>query len=107
MNKISDDDNIVITLEEVGYIEREMLVAGDISIDGTRILLRRAHSKGAWMWQRSSGQSVEDALTNNESCDLKLVEEEQGEAIAVDPSGEGFYTTSEGNHQPIYYYEFN
>ena len=46
-------------------------------------------------------------IFSNFSCDLKLVEEEQGEAIAVDPSAEGFYTTSEGEHQPIYYYEFN
>ena len=41
------------------------------------------------------------------SCDLTLVEEEQGEAIGVDAAGLGFYTTSEGKNQPIYYYEFN
>ena len=33
-------------LEEVGQIPNEMLVAGDISIDGTKILLRQAHSEG-------------------------------------------------------------
>ena len=43
----------------------------------------------------------------NFSCDLQLKEEKQGEAIAVDADGYGFYTTSEGKHQPIYYYEFN
>ena len=42
----------------------------------------------------------------NHSCNLLLEEEQQGEAIAVDAAGLGFYTTSEGKHQPIYYYEF-
>jgi len=107
MQRIQSSEKVTIEMEEVGYIEREMLVAGDVSIDGSKILLRRAHSKGAWMWERQAEQSVEEALINNVSCDLKLVEEEQGEAIAVDPSAEGFYTTSEGEHQPIYYYEFN
>ena len=46
MYNIQSDETEVIELEEVGYIEREMLVAGDISIDGSRILLRRAHSEG-------------------------------------------------------------
>merc|ERR1712018_596435 len=107
MYRIPTDETVVISLEEVGSIKKEMLVAGDVSIDGSKILLRRAHSKGAWMWERQAEQSVEEAFINNASCDLKLVEEEQGEAIAVDPSAEGFYTASEGEHQPIYYYEFN
>ena len=46
MYHINAEENIVIILEEVGLIEREMLVAGDISVEGTKILLRRAHSKG-------------------------------------------------------------
>ena len=50
---------------------------------------------------------IEFAFFLNFSCDLRLEEEEQGEAIAVDAAGHGFYTTSEGKHQPIYYYEFN
>ena len=63
-----------------------MLVAGDISPDGRRILLRRAHNEGAWMWIRDDlATSVEDVLTGSAPCDLDLVEEEQGEAIAVSP----------------------
>ena len=46
MDRIPTDETVVISLEEVGSIEKEMLVAGDIAIDGTKILLRRAHSKG-------------------------------------------------------------
>ena len=83
-----------------------MVVAGDIPVDGDKILIRRAHSEGAWMYTREPGQSVEEALLNNEACDLILIPETQGEAIAVDPTNQGFYTTSEGEFEPIYYYEF-
>ena len=46
MQRINANESRIIVLEEVGNIEREMLVAGDISVDGTKILLRRAHSEG-------------------------------------------------------------
>lgn len=46
MQRIQSSEKVVIEMEEVGFIEREMLVAGDVSIDGSKILLRRAHSKG-------------------------------------------------------------
>ena len=46
MQQIQSSEKVVIEMEEVGFIEREMLVAGDVSIDGSKILLRRAHSKG-------------------------------------------------------------
>lgn len=58
MDRIPTEKTVVISLEEVGSIEREMLVAGDISIDGTRILLRRAHSKG-------KGHKLHDVEVNN------------------------------------------
>ena len=84
-----------------------MLVAGDISLDGDKILLRRAKNNGAWMWQgRAQGQTVEDLLLNSASCDLDLEPEEKPESIAVSPDGKGFYGTSEGGDQPVYYWEF-
>ena len=46
MDRVDSGENIIIELEEVGHIARQMLVAGDISIDGTKILLRRAKSQG-------------------------------------------------------------
>ena len=46
MYRVDDGVNMSIELEEVGYIVRQMLVAGDISLDGTKILLRRAKSEG-------------------------------------------------------------
>jgi len=31
--------------------------------------------------------------------------EKQGEAIGFTPDGKNYYTTSEGKHAPIYYYQ--
>ena len=46
MDRVPSGETIVIEMEEVGFIDKKMLVAGDISWDGTKILLRRAHSEG-------------------------------------------------------------
>lgn len=93
----------------VGIIQRHFLVAGDVSPDGTRIAIRSGFNQGAWMWNRYPNASVEDTLVNTESCDLLLADEVQGEAIAFNPEGTGFFTTSEdeelGLNQPIFYYE--
>ena len=56
---------------------------------------------------RGDGQSVEDALMNNEPCEVELKEEPMGESVAVRDNNEGFVTTSEGSHASLYSYEFN
>lgn len=83
-----------------------MLVAGDISPSGDRILLRRAKNEGAWMWNRNPSMSVEDTLTTTGSCDLDLIDEPQGEAVAISYDEASFYTSSEEQNQPIYEYFF-
>ena len=54
---------------------------------------------------------MEDTLTKSEGNVLDFCPEYQGEAIAFEPGGKGFYTTSEisrknSSHKfaPIYYY---
>ena len=82
-----------------------MVVAGDISRDGSKIAMRKAKSTEGWMYTRAGGQTVEEALLQTKvSCDLVLEDEPQGESIAFSPDNLGFYTTSEGESQPIYYY---
>ena len=90
----------------IGIAPYEMLVAGEITDDGSRILIRRAHNNGAWMFNRSPGEDVEAVLQFQTPCDLPLANESQGEAIAASPDNLGFYTTSEGVAEPIYYYYF-
>lgn len=87
-----------------GWLASGYLSGGSISPDGSRILIRR--SDRGWMWRRFSGQTVADALRENENCKLKIAVEQLGEAITVDYANTGYITTSEGINQPIWYYEF-
>ena len=57
---------------------------------------------------------MEDALTKTSGTILDFCPEYQGEAIAFEPGGKGFYTTTEINKRnashtfaPIYYYSFS
>ena len=67
------------------------------------------------MWNRNiTEESVEDALTKYSGTVLDFCPEYQGEAIAFEPGGRGFYTTTEidkrnTSHKfaPIYYYSFS
>lgn len=77
------------------------VTAGEISFDGSRILLR-TYSEG-YMWQRGESDSVADAL-RRVPCEIRLKDAIQGEAIAWAPWGLGFMTMSEGKNEPIYYY---
>lgn len=69
-----------------------LAVAADISKDGTEILIKNYDN--VFYWKRSSGESIEDALKRNPER-LPYDPEPQGEAIAFDPDGSGYYTLSE------------
>lgn len=59
------------------------------------------------MWERHDGQSVEDAMINNEPCEFTLKDEVLGESLAFRDDETGFVTTSDGQrHAPLYFYEF-
>jgi hypothetical protein len=76
-----------------------LATSGDISADGSQILLRTYDS--AFWWSRPAGVSVEQAL-NAEPCPMPLAEEEQGEAIAFSPDGESYVTLSEGEGAALF-----
>ena len=103
----------IVQLTSLGTIPYEWLVAGDITFDGTKILLRQISPKKGHMININQGQSVEDALLNNNICEINLTEdinEEQGEAICGNYDSSGFYTTSENADsvmdEPINFYPF-
>lgn len=73
----------------------------DISPDGQVIALRGYRS--VWMWARSPGQSIGDAL-NAEPCTAPSPDERQGESIALDADW-SYFTISEGANSPISYVE--
>jgi hypothetical protein len=79
-----------------------LLTAGDIGARGD-ILLRTYSS--AFLWRRSLGTSVADALQFGSPCRVETAIEAQGEAIAFNPDESGYFTTSEHVQQPIYFFE--
>lgn len=82
-----------ITLEHVSTLEGiTLLTAGDISGDGTEILLKNYES--VFYWRRSAGTTLADAFRNAPDT-LPYVPEPQGEAIAWAADGSGYFTVSE------------
>ncbi len=78
------------------------ITAGDISADGSEILVK-SYQK-VYYWKRQKGEPVWKAL-QRKPAELRYTIEKQGEAIGFTPDGKGYYTTSEGKHAPIYYYQ--
>jgi len=97
-----------ITLQKRGRLHFEGLplfkwiTAGDISADGTRILVK-SYQK-VYYWKRQKKEPMWKALERKPIV-LPYTIEKQGEAIGFTPDGKNYYTTSEGKHAPIYYYQ--
>ncbi|MES2278792.1 MAG: hypothetical protein V4592_22365 [Bacteroidota bacterium] len=77
------------------------VTAGDISKDGSQILLRNYNA--VYYWKRPEGMPVWQVMTQKPTK-LYYKKEKQGEAIGFTPDGKGYYTASEGIGEPIYYY---
>ena len=78
--------------------------AGDISADGTEILIKTLDR--IYYWQRSTNESVVDALMRKPKR-INYTIEEQGEAVAWNEDDSGFYTLSEAkfnNPVPLFFY---
>ena len=73
----------------------EPVTAGDLSADGTTIVLR---SYGrAFVWSRHRGESIPAALSRRPcTAQAGLLAEGQGEALALTGDGRAFYTVAEG-----------
>lgn len=79
------------------------LTAADISPNGNEIIVRGLAANEGLMFLRPPGGSITDAF-NAAPISIPLLSEPQGEAIAFDPNGWGYFTTSEGGNQPINYF---
>jgi len=92
------------TVEATLVAERkdlEFVTGADATADGTRIVLRSDDT--AWELFRPKGRSVKSGFLG-EALEVELDKEAQGEAVAFDPEGAGFFTTSEGKDAPIRWY---
>ncbi|WP_293013713.1 hypothetical protein [Mongoliibacter sp.] len=84
--------NDIVTLEKVMTIDLTMSVAGDISMDGTQILIK--NYLVVFYWERDPSESIPEALARNPVI-LPYKPEPQGEAIAFAPNGKSYFTLSE------------
>ncbi|MCH8217197.1 MAG: hypothetical protein IH892_10530 [Planctomycetes bacterium] len=90
-----------ILLERVALMPWGFAVGGDISADGQLILIRGYSS--ASMFKRPAKGPLWQAFLEPSTL-VPLRQERQGEAICFNAQGTGYYTTSEGKNQPIYFY---
>jgi len=93
-----------ITLKKIGTLPFHNIVAGDISPDGKEILIKDYDN--IYYWKNESNQSIKEVLMFP-ATRLPYESEPQGEAIAWDPKGKGFYTLSEERKQipaKLYFY---
>ena len=92
-------------LQFVTTLPMTLITAGDVSHDGSQILLK--NYLYVWHWTRKSNEPL-SALFKRAGTKVTYMPEEQGEAICFTAKGDGFYTTSEreegGDAAPIYFY---
>jgi hypothetical protein len=89
------------TLHFSGLPPFKWITAGDIDKNGNQILLKSYNN--VYYWKRHDGEPVWQVMTEKPKI-LYYKKEKQGEAIGFTPDGSGYYTTSEGQGEPIYYY---
>jgi hypothetical protein len=91
----------VITLDRVGEVATSagaLVTGGDVSADGTAVVLRTYAA--VVVWDRDPTGSVADALAGPPACSVPVLEL-QGEAVAVTADGSGFVTIPEGPHASV------
>ncbi len=92
-----------ITLKPVASLPLGFFpVGGDIAPHGQSILVRGISN--ALRFQRPPEAPLWKAFSGSYQI-IPTQTEPQGEAICFDARGTGYYTLSEGKHQPIYYYQ--
>lgn len=77
--------------------------SGEIAPAGDVLAVRTYGT--VWLWSRAPGQSLASALTAP-PCEGPSAIEPQGEAVAFDPDGGGYWTTSEGAGAPLHHFRW-
>jgi len=105
LNFKNNEDRVLTLRTKVyfsGFKPFKYITAGDISKDGTKILIK-SYGK-VYYWQRREKEHVWETL-QRKPAELPYDMQRQGEAIGFTPDGEGYYTTSESAFAAIYYYD--
>ncbi|HWZ36187.1 MAG TPA: hypothetical protein VNW51_08520 [Mucilaginibacter sp.] len=100
------NDTVVIThrvrLFFKGFKPFKWITAGDISKDGSQVLVK-SYEK-VYYWKRGGHEPIWQTLQRT-PAEPNYQQEKQGEAIGFTPDGRGYYTVSEGMFSPVYYYK--
>jgi autotransporter-associated beta strand protein len=97
-------DSYAALAQMAAYTDTDWLTGADISPDGNELIVRGGSTASGLMFLRPPGGSITDAFISTPIA-IPLHSETQGEAIGFDPNGRGYFTTSEGSSQPIYYFD--
>ncbi|KAH3855622.1 uncharacterized protein LOC127871059 [Dreissena polymorpha] len=95
-HRVKVDEGVYLSLKAT----RHDPVGGDISRDGREVLLKTHHH--VYYWYVPDGDYYKHMTS--QPLQLPYIQEPQGEAVCFDPQATGYYTTSEGRYQPLYYY---
>lgn len=96
LQKVAD-----LVFEDLGVRGSAIATGGDVDAAGRSVAIRTYTH--AYLWSRPEGKALWEAFAGR-PCRLDLVEERQGESLALTPDGKGFYTVSEGLRQPVWAY---
>ena len=101
----NNNDTVTLTkrgdLHFGGLQPFKWIVSGDISKDGTQVLLK---SYGRiYYWKRKGNEPVWQTL-QRKPLQPAYEQERLGEAIGFSETGKSYYTVSEGRRQPIFHY---
>ncbi len=90
-----------IKMERVAVMPWGFAVAGDVSPDGQRVIVRGMFN--ASLWVRSTGEPLWRAFAGKQ-IRLPLIDEPQGEGICFDSQGAGYFTIGEMDYPPLHYF---
>ncbi len=88
-------------MQPVALLPWGFAVAGDVSPDGRRVIVRSMLN--ASLWNRPVGAPLWQAFAG-EQVQLPLMDEPQGEGICFDGKGAGYFTIGETDYPPLYYF---
>lgn len=77
-------------------------VAGDISPNGQKVLIKTYHK--IFCWNVGHRRDYVAALMAP-PIQVPYIQEHQGESVCWDPNGSGYYTISEGTSEALHYYK--
>ncbi len=88
-------------LQLLGHVELDRVSGGDISRDGSRVILRREDF--GWVWHRKLGEDLMTTFSRHpqEVAVRGKNQGKNGESVGFSPDGSVYYTLSEGKNEVV------